>query len=133
MKVRTVDPPRSFEVGYRGARITHCADVALEPDEQVTFVTESGTELDVVRKEWGYYATPSLNGRLREHGLRAALTLGVPRPDQARNRLYLLLVEAGREPAFEAYASAEGMKVVAWLDSDDAVDTAVRLLNSDDS
>jgi hypothetical protein len=131
MEVRRIDPPRSFEVGYRGAHITHVADVELGDDEQVTFKTQSGTELDVVRKSWGYYATPSVNGRLAEHGLRAALTLGVPRDGQAPNRLYMLLVEAGREDEFQEYADAEGMRVIAWLDSDDAVDSAVRLLDSD--
>ena len=42
----------------------------------------------------------------------------------ARNeagRAYLLLVEAGREAAFEAYLAAEKMRVLVWLDSDKAV------------
>jgi hypothetical protein len=37
-------------------------------------------------------------------------------------------VEAGREPEFEAYVSAEGMRVLAWLDDDQRVaDAASRL------
>ncbi|MGE3316484.1 MAG: hypothetical protein AB7O26_15315, partial [Planctomycetaceae bacterium] len=63
MKFTPRIPPRMFDVGSAGSiRISHCADVALEPEEQITLATASGTEHDVVRKSWGYYATGSLNG-----------------------------------------------------------------------
>jgi len=100
-----------FAVGpNRDLVIRHCADVALSPDEQVTFVTDSGTEYDVVRKNWGYYACPSTNGRLRDKGLRAALVRNTS------GKLFVLLVEAGREADFEAYLRAEKMIVAHWLD-----------------
>src|SRR5204863_5563233 len=74
MKLALTDPPREFGVGTGGAvRLKDCAHIALEPDEQVTFQTESGGEYDVVRKSWGFYATPSLNGRLERFNLRAVL------------------------------------------------------------
>lgn len=130
MKVRCVEPPRNFEVGRRGALLTHVADLELDPDEVVTFRAPSGTELDLTRKSWGYYATPSLNERLREHGLRAALAAGVPRDSEQAERVYLLLVEAGCEADFHAYLDAEEMRVVAWLDSDEAVAGAVDALKS---
>jgi hypothetical protein len=131
MELRAIDPPRTFEVGTKGATISHCADAELEPDEQITFVTSSGTELDVVRKDWGYYAAPSLNGRLSEHGLRAVLAVGQPREEGLSPRMYLLLVERGHEHEFEAYASSEGMRVAAWLDDDEAVIEAARKLEGD--
>ncbi len=71
----------------------------------------------MTRKSWGYYASPSLNGRLREHGLRAALALGVPRDgdDGAAD-----VPAAGRGRARRTTSrptwSAEEMRVVAWLD-----------------
>lgn len=109
MKYRPVDPPRLFAVG-RGEkiRLKDCARIELEPDEQVTFVTSSGTEYDVVRKTWGYYATPSLNGRLPGFGLKVALV-------QSGDRLYLLLVEKGKEKEFEGYLKDQGMEVLSWL------------------
>jgi hypothetical protein len=128
VRVDPVEPPRTFEVGEGGARLAHVADLELEADEVVTFKTASGTEFDVTRKAWGYYGTPSFNGRLQEHGLRAALALGMPRVTESSERMYLMLVEAGREPEFEAYMSAEGMRVLAWLDDDQRVaDAASRL------
>lgn len=126
MKVDPREPPRSFAVGAGGeVTISHCADVELEPDEQVTFVTPSGTEFDVVRKSWGYYATPSMNGRLRDHGLRAALVRNADR------RVYLMLVEGGHEDRFQAYLKAEAQTLVCWLDSDEAVADALRLLEAE--
>lgn len=111
MHINPRDPPRTFKVGpSRDLVISHCADVRLEPDEQITFVTHSGTEYDVLRKSWGYYACPSTNARLRDKGLRAAL---VRNPD---DKLYVLLVEAGRESEFETYLRAEKMTVIHWLD-----------------
>lgn len=113
MKVTPRNPPRTFDVGRAGSiRISHCADVALEPDEQITLTTSSGTEHDVVRKSWGYYATGSLNGRLPKHGLRAALVVNTS------GKLYLLLVEKGKEPEFNAYLDEEEQQLVTWLDKD---------------
>ena len=72
MRLDRKDPPRTFVVGDN-IKISDCGMIALRPDEQVTFVTEAGAEYDVVRKDWGFYATPSLNGRLLQFGLRAVL------------------------------------------------------------
>ena len=119
MDVRANKPPRRFEVGHEGNTITlsHCADIMLIPDEQVTFVTASGTEFDIVRKSWGYYATPSLNARLPSHGLRPALV-------SSGSRRYLLLVEADKLDPFHAYLLSQGMKLVAWLDVEDVAPLA---------
>lgn len=116
MKISLKDPPRVFEVGF-GKRILmqDCGRVALEPDEQVTLVTAAGAEYDVARKSWGFYATPSLNGRLAQFGLRAVLI---------KNRLqryFVVLVEQGREPQFAEYLAEEGLSVVEWLDTTEAL------------
>jgi hypothetical protein len=128
VKLTPIQPPRSFGVGKRGGTLEHVADVELDHDEVVTLHTGSGTEFDVTRKSWGYYATPSLNGRLREHGLRAVLAVGVPRADGEPERMYVLLVEAGREDDFQTYIDAERMRVVGWLDTDAAIADAARKL-----
>src|SRR5438105_15753607 len=68
------DPPRAFQVGRtEKIWIRDCAHISLEPDEQVTFLTGEGAEYDVARKDWGFYATPSLNSRLARFGLRGVL------------------------------------------------------------
>jgi hypothetical protein len=112
MRCTPVDPPRIFTVGKAGdIRLKDCAEIALEPDEQVTFTTASGARYDVARKSWGFYATPSLNRRLPASGLRAALV-------RSRNdAFYVMLVEDGRDAAaaFHAYLDSEDLRVVAWL------------------
>jgi hypothetical protein len=130
MRLEPVEPPREFGVGRRGGRLRHVADAWLEPDEVLTLRTDSGTELDVTRKSWGYYGSPSFNGRVREYGLRAALAIGVPRDGEQADRMYLLLVEEGYEADFSAYLEAEEMRVVAWLDSDEAIGRAAAALGS---
>lgn len=117
MKFMPIDPPRVFEVG-RGKSITikDCAHIKLAPDEQVTFLTDSGAEYDLARKEWGFYATPSLNGRLRQFGFRAALV------KSPLNKFYIFLLEQGKEGAFQAYLNAEKHEVIGWLDSDQALE-----------
>lgn len=114
------DPPREFVVGAAAApiKLKDCGRVALGSDEQVTFVTAAGGEYDVVRKSWGFYATPSLNGRLAHFGLRAVLARGV-----GGGRFYLLLVEAGKEQEFDRYIQATGMSICCWLDSDAAFES----------
>jgi len=119
MKFQAQDPPRRFFVGKNvSIELADCGSIALAPDEQVTFVTESGGEFDVARKSWGFYATPSLNGRLAGFGLRAVLVR-----NRSTDRYFVLLVERGQEPAFDAYLRQETSDIVAWLDSDDSLTT----------
>jgi hypothetical protein len=116
MKFEPKNPPREFEVGYdvKGT-IRDCGSMRLAPDEQITFLTEDGGEYDLTRKEWGFYATPSLNGRLAGFNLRAVLV------KNRVDRFFVLLVERGKEEAFDRYVRAEPLKIVAWLDSLEAL------------
>lgn len=116
MKFEPKDPPRQFEVGYdvKGI-IRDCGAMRLEADEQITFVTETGGEYDVTRKDWGFYATPSLNGRLAGFNLRGVLV------KNRVNRFFVMLVERGKEDAFERYVRQEPLNIVAWLDSPEAL------------
>ena len=116
MKITEQQPPRVFRTGRAQPIDLHdCARILLDADEQVTFVTESGAEYDVARKAWGFYATPSLNGRLRQFGLRAALVKNFI------GKFYVFLVEAGREEACLAYLAAEDNVLVRWLDTDESL------------
>ncbi len=82
----------------------------------VTFVSAGGSEYDVTRKVLGYYATPSLYGRLPLKGLRPALMRN------AANRFFIVLVEAGREDAFDTYLKSQKQRLVAWLDTSETLE-----------
>jgi len=116
VKIHRNEPPRRFEVGFGPkVELSDCGRIELEPDEQVTFTTPRGAEYDVACKSWGFYATPSLNGRLAGFGLRGVLV---------RNRVgryFVLLVEHGEEEGFERYRADEELEVVTWLDDDEAL------------
>ena len=112
MKVKPVKPPREFVVGSKEHPITikDCARIELSADEQVTFVTENGGEYDVARKFWGFYAAPSLNGRLLSFNLRPVLV------ENRVGRFFILLVEKGKEDLFQEYLDCEHLQVTLWFD-----------------
>lgn len=115
MKLNEKRPPRTYRCGAGEAvEIRDCGTVDLEPDEQLTFITPRGGQYDLTRKNWGYYATPSLNGRLPTYGLHPVLAVN------GSGKWFVLLVEDGSESSCHAYLGEEGMKIVARLD--DAVD-----------
>ena len=124
MKFEPKNPPRRFAVGNSVKfEMKDCGNLHLDADEQVTFVTPSGAEYDVAAKEWGFYATPSLNGRLEQFGLRGVLIR-----NRDTGRYFVLLVARGREPQFDAYCTQENLAVIAWLDSTEALDRLADLL-----
>jgi hypothetical protein len=125
MKFDPHQPPREFSVGRDNhIRLKDCGDMHLEPDEQITFQMGSGAEYDIVRKSWGVYATPSLNGRLERFGLRSVLV------ESLNNRFYVLLVERGKEPAFHQYLNAEQLTIVTWLDGTAALESLKQCLRA---
>ena len=112
MRFDPKQPARLFQVGNAVKfNMKDCGRIELEQDEQLTFVTPAGAEYDVARKEWGFYATPSLNGRLEQFGLRAVLIR-----NRGTGRYFLLLVESGKEVLFDVYCQQENLAIVAWLD-----------------
>ncbi len=118
MKIDIKNPPRSFTVGNSVRfEMRDCGNIALSPDEQVTFMTGAGGEFDVARKDWGFYATPSLNGRLPQFGLHAALIRNT-----LTGRYFIMLVEQGKNAEFDAYLVQESCEIVSWLDSTEALD-----------
>ncbi|HZS84268.1 MAG TPA: hypothetical protein VFA50_15445 [Stellaceae bacterium] len=127
MRFEPKDPPRVFTVGNAGPiAMKDCGTLRLAADEQVTLLTESGAEYDVARKEWGFYATPSLNGRLEGFGLRAVLI-----QNRGTKRYFVLLVERGHEDGFERYLAAENLRIVHWLDSSEACAALDRKLSEE--
>ena len=118
MKFDPKDPPRRFTVGNAVKfDMSDCGNLALAPDEQVTLTTEQGGEYDVARKDWGFYATPSLNGRLPQFGLRTVLIRNT-----LTGRYFVLLVEQGHDAAFDAYREQESLEIVFWMDDTETLD-----------
>ena len=70
----------------------------------------------MARKNWGFYATPSLNGRLERFNLRGVLV------KNRINQFFVMLVERGHEGEFEEYLAIESLVVVCWMDDTKALE-----------
>lgn len=111
MRIEAFDKARCFPVGLGEVELSHVANLALESDEMVTFVSEGGREYDITLKDWGYYATPSVGGRLRRFGMRAALMRNVD-----TGQAFVVLVFDDQLAAWQKYMESENEELVVWLD-----------------
>jgi hypothetical protein len=114
MKIIELKPARQFKVGRSGQIVLNdCGRILLGNDEQVTFCTDSGHEYDVVRKSFGYYATPSINSRLARFGYSTALV------KNKSGHFFVLLVEKGREDCLRQYLRSEELRLICKLNDPD--------------
>ncbi len=111
MKFEKKSPPRKFSVGMnKEIFISDCGNIILNHNEQISFLTEDLKEYDIVRKKWGYYATPSINGRLANQGFKTALVKNM------NGMRYIMIVEESKIDSFKAYLKKEKNQLVEWLD-----------------
>ena len=96
---------RRYKVGLTNIEIKDMGNIQLKANEQITFVNKK-TQYDVCKKNWGYYATPSLNKRLKSFNFRSFL---VKNPF---NCLYLMIVEKSKINLFHKYLKKEKNKIV---------------------
>ena len=103
---------RKFFVGKKkNIQIKDCAEINLKNDEQVTFVGKNKIEYDVTKKNWGFYSTPSINGRLKKFGLKCALI-----KNKNNQRLFVTLVQKNKLLEFKKYLNDECLELLIWLD-----------------
>ena len=111
MKLKLKKKPRTFfPRGDKKIKIEDLGDIELMPNEQVTFVKESGARFDFVSKNWGFYATPSLNDRLKNEGFKTAMV------ENSKGSIYIMVVEIKKLKLFQEYCNMENQKILEWLD-----------------
>lgn len=111
MKLKIKDIPRIFRPRKdKDIYISDYGDIHLEPDEQVSFVTASGKRHDFAAKEWGFYATPSVNSRLKNEGFKTALIVNT------FGQVYIMVVDINKMELFEKYCEVEEQQILEWLD-----------------
>lgn len=104
-------PPSCRKFSVNGNDINDCGKIFLNSNEMVSFVTSSKKEFDFTAKEWGFYATPSINGRLVEQGFRTAIV------ENTSGRIFIMVVDKDSMDLFEDYCIKEGQVVRQWLDT----------------
>src|SRR3990167_9757099 len=113
MQLELAQNPREFQVGIDQAiTLKDMGHIYLEPNEQITLITPEKQEYDICRKEWGYYATPSINGRLKRFGFKTALVKNF------KGQGFVMLVETQKIDQFLNYLASEKNELVCWLDED---------------
>ena len=74
MKVYRKKTPRNFLVSKKNnIYLKDVGKVNLGINENLTFTSSGSKQYEVCRKDWGYYATPSINSRLKKNGFKTAL------------------------------------------------------------
>ena len=95
-------------------RITLLKNIYLKEDHQVTFLEKfkkEKKEYDIVKKSWGYYATPSINKRLKKFGYECVII------KNRQNKFFLCLVNKDMKKKFKSYLQKDDQKIVCWLSS----------------
>jgi len=105
MKLITTN--RVFEVNKQ--TIKEIAKIELDTNEMITFI-DKDKEFDFVAKEWGYYATPSINSRLKNFGYKTALV------KNSYGKLFINVVKIEQMERFLEYLKNENSEVLEWLD-----------------
>lgn len=106
MKIQNRKKPREFKVGLNEKIvIKDCGTIFLKSNEQLTFKKDK-FEYDICKTNWGYYATPSMNHRLKNFNFKSFLTVN------DKKRLYILLVEKQKLSTFKRYLKREKLKIL---------------------
>ena len=110
MLIKKNEPPRKFVVGKNSnITISDAASIILRDDEQVTFMSEN-KEFDICSKNWGFYATPSINGRLKSFGYKVCIC------SNSEAKIFILLVDNDKLDKFYKYIEEEALEILAWID-----------------
>ena len=84
----------------------------MQNDENITLKNfDNKNEYDICKKNWGFYATPSLNKRLRKFGYKAALV-----KNKNLFTFSILIVDVKKKNIFFKYISDQNMILLCWLD-----------------
>lgn len=109
MKIKKLK--RRFKVGIKkDIEIKHIANIYLNSNEQVTFFSKKKREYDFVKKDWGYYATSSINSRLKKFNFLTCLI-----KNKLIKKLFIVVVYKEKLNLFRKYLKKEKLKVVSWL------------------
>tara|TARA_B100000780_G_C21086537_1_gene437753 strand:+ start:570 stop:920 length:351 start_codon:yes stop_codon:yes gene_type:complete len=105
MKLIKKDPPRKFKVGKKNILLKDYGKIYLDDNEQITFIKKK-SEFDIVKKNWGYYATPSINKRLKKFNFRTYITKNF------NNHINIMIVHKEKDKNFKKYLKIENMTIV---------------------
>ncbi len=111
MKILKKTKPRIFKVGFDNKiSVKDFGKIYLKNHEQITFMDDNH-EYDFGKKDWGYYSTPSINGRLKNNQFQVYLVKNI------HGKIYLMTVKKSKIKNFENYCSTDHQKILFRLDN----------------
>ena len=109
MESRFKKNPRTFTVN--GCELKDFGKLSLSENEMVSLLSDSGKEVDITAKSWGYYLGPSLNARLADQGYKAALVTN------QYKKIFVMIVDETRIQDFKNYLKDnQDNRILCWLD-----------------
>lgn len=108
MRIILKKKPRKFKVG-KEIVLKDCGKIILNDNEQISFLTKNLSRYEVTKKKWGFYATQSVNHRLKKK-FKTAIVIN------STKKIYIMLVEKKYIKQFKKYCDKENQKVLLWLD-----------------
>tara|TARA_Y100001970_G_scaffold53704_1_gene68065 strand:- start:7462 stop:7803 length:342 start_codon:yes stop_codon:yes gene_type:complete len=110
LKVHKKKKPRIFLVSKKNKiYLKDVGKINLENNENLTITSNNKKNYEICRKDWGYYATPSINERLKKNGFKTALV-------KQKKKYFILLVDKRKIRSFNNYCKIESYKIIKWLD-----------------
>lgn len=82
----------------------------MSNNENLTISSKDKKNYEICRKNWGYYATPSINFRLKKNGFRTLLV-------KQNKKLFVMIVDNSKRKLFEQYIKLENYKIIKRLDN----------------
>ncbi len=98
-----------FGSKYSKNKIKDCGKIFLNTNEQVSFITKDKMEYDFTKTEWGFYATPSINKRLKDNKFKAYIV-----KNTYNLKIFVLVVEIKKIKLFKDYLKREKLKIIPW-------------------
>ena len=104
-KIRKFKPSKFSKIVLKD-----CGKIFLNNNEQVTFSNNSKkkSNYDVTKKDWGYYATPSINNRLKKNNFVSYIVRN------NSNFFYIMLVYKDKKKLFLKYLKKEELRIIPW-------------------
>lgn len=102
--------PRKYKVGLNNLiTIKDVGNISLKKDEQITFLFNK-QKYDFTHKEWGFYISQSINGRVKSEKFKIALV------KNSLNKYYMMAVALNKKSLFLSYCKKEKQKIIKWFD-----------------
>lgn len=110
MKFNKLTNPRNFQTGLKKKQnIKEIGSIKLKNNEMISLIVAGNKRHEITRKVWGFYATQSINDRLKKNFKTAIVK-------NSMNKVFIMMVERSKMKKFRDYCRIEKQRVIKWLD-----------------